>query len=392
MILHFDAKDFPEAFAPDGRETLEALLEAARSLEAERAVRLTWPKGPEQFLPKEVRLGPEELERAYALATGFEPLSVGLSKMSAHLSGMPADLPPWTKRWIDEVQEKLSGADTRPLGVAGRDRFKREWRDIRDAVTAAVRLAAGERGLERVVSERIFGDSKRLSAIRSRVVGLLLSADPSWDGVEAADHATVLSSYGVQRKPALIPAAGRGALQVNGRTIHLEDFSPAAYLPEAWTPALVEALRRRPPRRILTVENEYPFLSYVDAGLPEDELAVYVAGFPTPALVDALRQIREATGAELFHWGDADTGGLRIWWLLRNRVGPVRLFRTTAAWLRQEAAAGRKLRNEERAALHRLRAQIEGSDHAGAPDVEEALALLRALLETNRKLEQEHHT
>src|SRR5208337_60807 len=37
------------------------------------------------------------------------------------------------------------------------------------------------------------------------------------------------------------------------------------------------------------------------------------------------------------HWGDADVGGLRIWWFLRCRLQrPVSLFRTTAAWIESE--------------------------------------------------------
>lgn len=387
MILRFQ-EAFPSAFAQEGLEERDALVAEAQDLEREGALRIVWPKGTERFLPSEVRLGPEEVERAYGCATGYEALAIGLSALERHLGSM-GEVADWAAAYFARVMEGLRAFDTRALGIAGRDRFKREWRDVRDALTAVAHLSVGSPGLERMVSERIYGDSKRLAQIRARIVALLLEADPSWDQVEAADHATVLAAYGVERKPALIPCAGRGVLRIDGRVIHLEDFRPAAYLPEAWTGALVEAMRERGLARILTIENEYPFLSYVWDRTDADELVVYVAGFPTPALVRALATIREATGAELRHWGDADAGGLRIWWYLRSRLGPVALFRTTAAWLRTEGHAGRPLTNDERAALHRLRAQIEKSGATGG-DVDEALALIEALHSVGRKLEQEH--
>jgi hypothetical protein len=72
-----------------------------------------------------------------------------------------------------------------------------------------------------------------------------------------------------------------------------------------------------------TIENEYPFLSYVEeAGGPcnlgvRGEVAVYTVGFPTPGLMAALAELGGRIGdVEFRHWGDADVGGRRIWWFL----------------------------------------------------------------------------
>ena len=112
-----------------------------------------------------------------------------------------------------------------------------------------------------------------------------------------------------------------------------------------------------------TIENEYPFLSYREqadgpGGLAaRGEVAVYTAGFPTPRLVTALVQLAQKSNATFQHWGDADVGGLRIWYFLRSRLGcPLMLLRTTADWVASESSFGsRPLSPLERPALVRMR-------------------------------------
>jgi Wadjet anti plasmid transformation system JetA-like protein len=98
---------------------------------------------------------------------------------------------------------------------------------------------------------------------------------------------------------------------------------------------------------VTTIENAYPFLSYIEeadgpAGLAaRGEVAVYTAGFPTPRLVTALVQ---KSNAVFQHWGDADVGGLRIWYFLRSRLGyPLMLLRTTARWVASGRHSGADL-------------------------------------------------
>jgi hypothetical protein len=146
---------------------------------------------------------------------------------------------------------------------------------------------------------------------------------------------------------------------------------------------------------ITTIENEYPFLSYVEeAGGPRSlgargEVAVYTAGFPTPALVAALVALNERVpGLEIRHWGDADVGGLRIWWFLRCRLDrPVSLFRTTAAWVESEIPrGGRPLTAPEVEALQRLKSQV--SPVVGE-DTQCASELIDKLVRHGIRIEQE---
>src|SRR5439155_9714075 len=193
---------------------------------------------------------------------------------------------------------------------------------------------------ERVVSERLFDDSKLLGQVRSHVIATLVRADPRWDGVSLEEVTDLLEAYGVRRKPGLIRCAGAATLHVGSSVYRLEDFVPVAHLPDGWADAWVESLVRARLEVIATVENEYPFLNYVEeAGGPagvgaRGEVVVYTAGFPTPALMSMLARLSERAPSLVFrHWGDADVGGVRIWSLLRSRLGrSVELFRTTPQW------------------------------------------------------------
>lgn len=416
VLLRLDAREFPAAFHPDGREVLAALHAAAAELERAGAARVVRHRGFAQDTPRELRLGPAELEAAYRLARadGFEPLGEALEALAAHARGLtgppvltaagaapPAGTAPpeWMRVFLLRAAEGARRADLGPIGMS-RERFKRERRETLDALTAAAAIAGGAAGWERVVSERVLGDSKRLAAIRPRVADLLARADPRWEGLLPEETAGLLEAYGVRRRPGLLRCAGRAILAVGGREYRLEDFVPTAHLPETWGPAWIGGIVASAPAWITTIENEYPFLAYAEeAGGPaglgaRGEVAVYTAGFPAPAIVDALAEVARLSPDTRFrHWGDADLGGLRIWWLLRTRLGrPLAPFRTDAGWLEREAGRGGvALGDAERAALGRLRDQLGASPAAAGPDVVAAIGLVDALLRLGVKVEQERY-
>ena len=356
----------------------------------------------------ELRLGAGELSRAYehAVAEGFEPLAVGLAAVADHAArlrqaatdaaaaGEPG-LPDWMTTYLARLSALPNDADPSAFGRQ-RETFKNQWRDIVPAMTAAVALARGVSGWERVVSERVLGHSKRLGELRHLVAAILARADPQWEGVELPEPVDLLEYYGLRRKPGLIRCAGMATLRIGSRLYALEDFSPTAHIPGEWTRPWIDGLKERGVRLVTTVENEYPFLSYVEeSGGPRglgarNEVAVYVAGFPTPALLATLAAIGSVDGVEFRHWGDADVGGLRIWWTLRRAIRrPVGLFRTTSEWVERESRrGGTPLGAAERRALRaqaaRLRALADD-----ALDVCDAVMLIDALLRLGIKLEQE---
>jgi|GEM_PF-5334645 len=401
VIVAIDEKGFPSAFAPDGREELESLCAAIDELRRVGACRVVYEKSKgttADRLPRQVRVGPDEIAHTYQIGVddGFVPLSDAIDAVRQQIGSMNGlPMATWVREYLARVDDGLAGADPGHLGM-GRERFKRDALDVRDALTAIAAISVGVDSWERMLSERIFGRSKRLSAIRSSVARLLVRSDPSWAGFELDDTFDVLEAYGIRRKPGTLRCAGGGVLAVNGRDYRLEDFVPTASLPEAWGPAWCESAVTSGVSCITTVENEFSFLAYVDesggvSGLADRrEMVVYVAGFPGPWLTKLLAETQRRTGAAMRHWGDADVGGLLIWQLLRARIGTnIDLFRTTDGWVREQAVGGgQPLSARERAALHRLR---ETFDAMKLPDYAQAASVARALLDTNVKLEQERY-
>ena len=401
VIIKLDSLAFPEAFAPDGRERRASLMFAVSELESSGCIRIVrQARGPLHGEPKEIRLGPDQVDRAYqeGQQLGYEPLAWGLAEVDRHATRLTNEsTPPWMRMFLEELAAGVRRADPSRLGMS-RERFKREWRDVLCALTAATSLANGiTPAWERVVSERLFKDSKLLGKIRLQVISVLVHADPRWEGVPPEEAGELLEAYGVRRKPGLIRCAGAASLRVGSRIYQLEDFSPAAHLPESWAEAWVDGVVGSQVRVVTTVENEYPFLSYVEkSGGPvslgaSGELVVYTAGFPTPTMTSALSRLAERSADISFrHWGDADVGGLRIWWFLRTHLGrQVELFRTTADWVKSESGrGGRSLSGPERTALGRLRIELESFD---ATDSAAARELIDMLLTLGTKLEQERY-
>jgi hypothetical protein len=401
ILLKLDSATFPDAFAPNGRERHTELMGAALGLEQEGSVRISrHARGPLSGEPKELRLGPVELSRAYTSAAtlGYEPLSVGLARLERHARNLASEAgSQTTQSFLESLASTLPAGDLASIGM-GRSRFKQEWHVLIPALTASVALLEGMApAWERVISERLFRDSKLLGRVRHHVINLLLRMYPRWDGIPLEDASDLLEAYGVRRKPGLIRCAGSGAIRVAGREYRLDDFTPVAHLPDSWSGAWVDALANSGVRLVTTIENEFPFLSYVEeAGGPHSvgargEVAVYTAGFPTPALVASLAELSGRIGdAEFRHWGDADVGGLRIWWFLRCRLErPVSLFRTTAQWVESEVPrGGRPLSTAEIEALQRLKSQLNA---VTGEDIRSAKELIEKLLEIQIRIEQERY-
>jgi Wadjet anti plasmid transformation system JetA-like protein len=399
VILKLDLHSCPEIYAPDGREKRALVLTAARELESRGCLQvICHTRGPLAGEPKELRLSPANVRTAYEFAQqmGFEPLATGLSRIEEHASCIAGRIEvPWMRDFLEKLAASVRKADLSILGMQ-RDRFKREWRELVPALTAAAALASGiAPAWERIVSERLLSDSKLLSQVRSHVVSLLLRADPRWDGVPFNEAGDLLEVYGVRRKPGLIRCAGMLALHVNSRIYNLEDFVPVAHLPDGWADSWIEAVLNSGVQIVTTVENEYPFLSYVEeAGGPvalgrRGELVLYTAGFPTPALANALALLSMRCCSISFrHWGDADVGGVRIWWFLRQRLRrSIELFRTTAAWVEAEmAGGGRRLSESEKHGLRRLQEELE---ELSDTDIVGVRQLIDVLLKHGIKLEQE---
>jgi hypothetical protein len=334
-----------------------------------------------------------------ACSFGFTPLSEALQRIAVHAAGLRSDtLSPWVNNFLTELTASLPAGDSSFLGTS-RKRLKESEEDTVDALRAAVWLSRCEGGMERIVSERIFGRSKRLSEVKGWIRMILQTADPHWEAAPPESTQALLEHYGIRTKPVFLYCAGAFRYPTPSGERSLADDVPSAAIPEGLVNALGEGAAAAGDLIVTTIENETPYHLYVEErGGPQGlaahhEMVVYTAGYPSSVVLDFLSTAARSPSVRFRHWGDADADGVQIWWMLRGRLGrEIQLFRTTAAWATEAAKReSRRLSPDECGNLERLLALLDSYSEADASDVREARCLLDTVLGHRKWLEQERY-
>lgn len=398
VIVHLDERTFKAEWSPDGAEVREEILSAARELAESGLVEIRYHRGFARDIPAQIRIGPEHVEAVYQAAAphGFVPFGAVLVRVAEHAEALSAGhlIPEWLRTYLLTI---ATGARSGVSGIPGisSERLKEDLPAALDAITATVGLVVGPGGMERVVSERLLGASKRLAAIRGIIRDILVRADPYWAD-DAPSAQEILEHYGVRSKPTFLYCAGDVRIATPSGWRMLRDDVPSAAVSEGLVDALAAALAGVGPITVTTVENETPYHLYVEEsggsiGLGQQcEVVVYSGGFPSDLVRHFLRSVAQGNPEARFrHWGDPDGGGLRIWWQIRSEVvREVAFFRTTPEWYEMASLReSRTLSDFDRSELNAIRhlALEVGS----APDALDAIRLIDSILRVGRWVEQE---
>jgi len=233
--------------------------------------------------------------------------------------------------------------------------------------------------LERTLSVRLFGNSKRLNALRGGLLRVLRHHDPD-ALLYGDDDDALLRAHQLDRAPEYVPLAGSLSLNLpaSAALLTLAPFWPSVALP---APLLRMAqVAELGARIVITVENLTSF-SELCAVRPPNVLALYTGGFASPTVIHLVRAITRANPSVfLWHWGDLDVGGLRILSHLRANVGAVGALAMDAETFDAYAAAAQPLTEADRTSLRELQG------HAALHD---CVGLMDRLLVAGMKLEQE---
>ena len=378
----------------------DALFEEVGEFERNGAVRVVRGRGPLRSTPIEIRLGEAEVPFAYSLAgrEGFLPLlqvATDASAQTASLCG--SHLPPWMNEYLWRAADALSRGQLSSLPISVK-RFKEKPEALTDALALAAELSTGRGGMERILSERATGQSKRLESLRGMAATILVAADPRWQLEQPGDASEIVNSYGIRRKPLFLYCAGGIRFRTASGERCLLDDTPSAAVAEGLFDNLADALTIAGPLTITTVENETPYHLYVEeAGGPSglaarNEFVIYTAGWPASAVTRLLR--RAADGAEVYfrHWGDPDSAGFQIWWRLRQEIGrEFAPFRIGPEWIQCAAQRESKaLTATDEVQLRSMR-DVLRAQLSPEPDVIAALASIDAVLDGRKWLEQERY-
>lgn len=158
------------------------------------------------------------------------------------------------------------------------------------------------------------GDSKALRDHASTVLALLRRLRPDLEAPTGIEPADAFASWGVVAMPHPLLLSGR---------VGLDDVAmpPVDFfgLPPEEAGRLTLQAR---PAYVLTIENQASFVRHAREVNREGRgLILYTGGFPSRAVLSAIIDLVERAKAPVFHWGDLDAGGVRIFLHLEAALG-----------------------------------------------------------------------
>jgi hypothetical protein len=368
--MRIDESHFPDYWnqhdVRERREVNAALLE----LERLGLVRLHWQKFEEKNWLSAVDLVSEQIGSIYDILkrTPYAQQETALRSLLAEQIPIPG----WHADFLDWVHTQLS----RSRSIAPLDlQDPQKNANLLIAISTIAQL--DEPVLERILSIRLFNDSKRLETLLDAILLLLRRHDPDAT-LYGKDTNALLLAHHIARVPEHILIAGQLELQMKDAFLAIAPFKPSVAISAATLHNATSITCAA--RQVITIENATSFSELAAIG-PDRTLLVFTSGFASPAILTLLQALQAAHHhLKFFHWGDIDVGGLRILEHLRRHVAPILPLGMDITIFKEHLAFGQPLSKEELDALRKL------LDH---DSIKDCVHLIEMMIYTGKKLEQE---
>lgn len=306
------ASDYNDEMDYSKREAINSVL---LELEAEGIVTLTWPKYRERTEVARVYLELGALDRAYELA-GLTPKATKISSLRAIIEPLLAHPWDWVADWARSTDAALNARKSAGLDL-----------DAPDIYSSLVRVLLALPSLtestpRRIFSQRVLGDSKEFE---QRVEKVLLQVLRAHGPAEYETDEEYLDSVNLVVHPKLTLLAGELEFALNGAEISLENFPGGLGLAHLSVKSL--SISKLSLQAILTVENLTTYYQVIQHPRSPWGLVVYTGGFPHSGTKQLLSRLAimlngNTKTPEVYHWGDIDYGGIRIFQHLKEAFFP----------------------------------------------------------------------
>ncbi|WP_129582772.1 Wadjet anti-phage system protein JetD domain-containing protein [Solilutibacter tolerans] len=228
---------------------------------------------------------------------------LGIATNATQLQVAQKNLEAWTDAYPRLIEVLKAWERLRRVRGLAPDSW-RSWRDALRVLDAVVAMP-GEDQVIRVLSGRLFSDTKRIEKLLPQLdvlSGEGLSSRPrgKWE---------VLRTLGLVKQPMPLLIAGTGKI-----LMHEGPDCTIVHPYVGVAPRSVRGLEATP-SWVLSIENLTTFHLAAEAlKCREDGLVVFTGGMPSPAWVTGFRSLTGSlpTTAVFYHWGDIDVGGFRI--------------------------------------------------------------------------------
>ncbi|MEO9229942.1 MAG: Wadjet anti-phage system protein JetD domain-containing protein [Devosia sp.] len=234
------------------------------------------------------------------------------------LSGLRArtDLPEGAETLIDAAARAWSRGVSH-LGIANGD-VKALGHVIQLAAAVYARMAEPQDGEidYRTFSRLTVKDSKALERNVRQVASTIACLFPAKGSRTGLNPDELLAGAGIVRMPQ--PVLIRGSLEIDGQAL---PELPFVGFP---TESAGRVNLRELPTYVLTIENYASFVRHVrEVGQSDGALVIYSGGFPSRPTLKAIARLAGQAKAPVFHWGDMDAGGVRIFRHIERHLAPL---------------------------------------------------------------------
>jgi hypothetical protein len=370
---------------------------AVQSLAARGLIGYAWEPDNEGNVLQKVWLLPEATARAYA-TLGRAPKTDVLAGIAARIdtalasetdeagepggSGGTCDSREWLAAYLRDCRDLLVRRHSLTPALPSDPALAR---DLVQTLIALLRPSSSAMSL-RAFSLTCFKDSKYLEKNVLRwLLKVIRQYQPEVRGLdreESVSDETLLSLVGLYRNPELYEFCGPVCLTFGKRTLVFAALPDGAALP---APAIARLEQVDPGsiRQVLLIENRTNYQAYLQNNRRPDELVLYHGGFHGPLRRAFFCRLLAAVppAVPVWHWGDIDLGGLRIFLQIQREIAPtLRPYRMDRQTLLDSQSLAAPLSAASRQALT-----------AAQNDPRFALFsdLIAAMLETGLRLEQE---
>lgn len=279
-------------------------------------VTVKWEKFQEGRQLAKVYLEPDQAAAAYELA-GITPRDQKMARLRRILSPLAGHPWAWVAKWAETAVQLLSERKSAGLDLNDLNGYEQ-------MVSVLLELPKLEDDIpKRVLSQRLFQDTKVFERnVERRLVYLIQTCS----GMEYETDADALESVGIADHPRTVLISGCCRCSLDGgETVSLDLFRGGVGLSRD-TVRMLE-IAEIPAERIILIENLTSWHQWVLERREENEIVIFTGGFPNRTVQELLQKIGDYLRGggrmpPVYHWGDMDAGGIRIFEFIRGNFFP----------------------------------------------------------------------
>ncbi|MEI5995293.1 Wadjet anti-phage system protein JetD domain-containing protein [Candidatus Enterococcus mansonii] len=353
----------------------EALFKIINRLKEERLIDFKWEKFEENNLISEIWLiiEADSLAKAYALCQRVSKDKVATQNIELIQEKRLSIKTPWMLELFATILEESE--------AMGKNwKFMLSPNQTKDVCKVLEMLDSyqGSNIDKRILSVNLFSNSKYFELnIQNKLLQLTTRYLFDWNS--ALTEREKLQQMGIGFAPELLYFTGPIELVLkNDEKINCEFIPKGSYLGADMLSdiKIINCLYTK----IITIENLANYYWYVQNEREHGTLVIYTGGFLTRHQSVFFKMLKTENLSELFHWGDIDLGGFRIFLQIQAIWSEIQPLKMDVATFEKYARARKKISNEY---VQKVRVALEKNEFTPFREV------LVKIVETKHILEQE---